>query len=76
MYANDNLFTGYSWFDDGWSFDEWNDDWCSVGLNDFWEEFNDNSASTPSLGSFDLGAMSSPKRIELTKMKLHIFSTL
>ena len=34
------------------------------------KQTNDNSASSLSLGSFDLGAMSSPKRFEWVKMNL------
>ena len=30
--------TDTSWFDDGRSSDEWNDDWCSVGWHEGWEE--------------------------------------
>ena len=41
-----------------------------VGWHEGWEETCDNFASSFSLGSFDLGAMSSPKRFEWVKMKL------
>ena len=52
------------WFHDGWSYDEWNDDWSSVGWHEGWEQTYDTSASSFSLGGLDLGATSSPKRIE------------
>ena len=55
--SNDN-----SWFDDGWSFDEWNDDWSSVGWLEGLEETYDNPARSLCLGSPDLGAASSPRR--------------
>ena len=51
-------------------FDEWNDDWSSVGWHEFCEQTYDNSASSFSLGDFDLGVMSGPKRFELVKMNL------
>ena len=56
--------------DDGWSFDGWNDDWSSVGWHECWEQTYDNSASSFPLGSFDIGAMSGPKRFEWVKMNL------
>ena len=59
--------TDNSWIHDGWSQDEWNDDWSS---HERCEQTKDNSASSLSLGSFDLGAMSSPKRFEWVKMNL------
>ena len=34
----DVLLTDNSWFDDGRSYDEWNDDWSSVGWREGWEE--------------------------------------
>ena len=49
-----------SWFDYGWSCDEWNDDWSSVGWHAGWEEPYVNSEGSFSLGSVDLGAVSSP----------------
>ena len=71
--------TDNSWFHDGWShdewndggsYDEWNDDWSSIGWHEGFEQTHDNSASSLSLGSLDIGAMSSPKRIEWVKMNL------
>ena len=62
--------TDNSWFHDGWSYDEWNDDWSSVGWLEGWEQPYDNLASSIALGSFDLGAMSSPKRFGWVKMNL------
>ena len=56
--------------EDGWSYDEWNDHWSSIGWHEGWDQTYDNSASSFSLGSFDLGAMSSPKRVEWVKMNL------
>ena len=53
--------TDTSW-NDGWSFDEWNGYWSSVCWRERWQETGDNSASSFKFGSFDLGAMSSPKR--------------
>ena len=58
-----------SWFD-GWSYDEWNDDWASFGWYEGWEQTYDNCASSLSLGRFDLGAMNGPKRFEWEKMIL------
>ena len=58
-YSTDKSYTDNSWCDDGWS---------SVGWHEGWEETNDNSASSFSLGSFDLGALSSPKRFQWVKM--------
>ena len=55
---------------DGWSCDEWNDDWSLAGWHEGWEQTYDNSASSFSLGGFDLGATSSPKRFEWLKMNL------
>ena len=49
--------TDNSWIHDGWSFDEWNDDWSSVGWHEGWEQTYDTSASSFSLG-LDLGATS------------------
>ena len=66
----DNAYTNNSWFDGGWSCDEWNDDWCSVGWHEGWKQTNDNVASSVSLVSFDLGAMSIPNRFEWKKMNL------
>ena len=59
-----------SWCDDGWSYDEWNDDWSSVEWHEGWDQTYDNSATSFSLGSFDLAAMSSPKQFEWVKMNL------
>ena len=59
-----------SWFRGGWSYDDWNDDWSSVGWHEGCEQTFDNSASSFSVGSLDLGAMSSPKRLEWVKMNL------
>ena len=57
-------------WNDGWSYDEWNDDWSLVGWHEGCEQLYDNSASSFSLGSLALGAMSSPKRFEWVKMNL------
>ena len=32
--------------DDGWSYDEWNDDWRSIGWHEGWDQTYDNSASS------------------------------
>ena len=42
----------------------------AVGWHEGWEEPYVNSAGSLSLGSFDLGAVSSPKRLEWVKMNL------
>ena len=56
---------------DGWSFDEWNDHWSSVGWHEGWEQMYDTSANSfSSRGSLDLGAKSSPKRFQWVKMNL------
>ena len=57
-------------WNDGWSFQEWNDDWSSVGWHEGWEPTYDTSASSFSLGGFDVSATSSPKRFEWVKMHL------
>ena len=71
--------TDNSWFHDGWSddqwnddrsHDEWNDDRSSVGWHVGWEQTCGQCASSFSAGSFDLGAMSSPKRFEWVDMNL------
>ena len=59
-----------SWFDDGWSCDEWNGDRNSVGWHESCEQTYDNFANSISLGGSDLGARSSPKRFEWVKMNL------
>ena len=46
-------------WNDGWNGDDWNDDWRSVGWHESWEQTYDTSASSFSLGAFDLGATSS-----------------
>ena len=51
-------------------YSEWDDDWSSVGWLEGWEQTLDNSVSSFSLGSLDLGAMSGPKRFEWVKMNL------
>ena len=51
-------------------FDEWNDDWSSVGWREGWEQTYDTSASSFSLGGLDVSATSSPKRFEWVKMNL------
>ena len=51
-------------------FDEWNDDWSSVGWHEGWEQTYDTSASSFSLGGLDVSATSSPKRFEWVKMNL------
>ena len=51
-------------------FDEWNDDWSSVGWHEGREQTYDTSASSFWLGSFDLGATRSPKRFERVKMNV------
>ena len=33
--------TDNSWFHDGWSYDEWNDDWSLVGWHEGWEQTHD-----------------------------------
>ena len=71
MYPTDNSYTDNSGCDDGWSHDEWNDDWSSVGWHDGWDQTCDDSTSSLSLGSFDLGVMSSPKRFDWVKMNLY-----
>ena len=38
--------TDKSWFHDGWSPDDWNDDWSSVGWHEGCEQTHDNSASS------------------------------
>ena len=55
---------------DGWSFDEWNDDWSSVGWHEGLEQTYDTSSSSFPLGGLDLAATSSPKRFEWVKMNL------
>ena len=55
---------------DGWSLDEWSDDWSSVGCHEGWDQTSENSASWFSLGSFDLGVTRSPKRFACVKMNL------
>ena len=57
-------------WNDGWSLYEWNDDWSSVGRHEGCEQTYDTSISSFSLGSFDFGAMCSPKRFEWVKMNL------
>ena len=70
LIATDNSNTDNSWCDDGWSYDEWNGGWRSVGWHEGWDPTSDKSASSFSLGSFDLVAMTSPKRFELVNMNL------
>ena len=41
-----------------------------VGWHEGWERTYDNSASSLSLGSFDVGAMSNPKRLFWVKVNL------
>ena len=69
-YPTDNSYTDNSWCDDGWSYDEWNGEWSSVGWHEGRDQTCDNSAISFSLGSLDLGAMSSPKRFASAKMNL------
>ena len=57
-------------WNDGWSFDKWNDDRSSVGWHEVWEQTYDTSASSFSLGGFDVSATSGPKRFEGVKMNL------
>ena len=57
-------------WNDGWSFDEWNVVWSSVGRHECCEQTYDTSASSFSFGSSDFGAQSSPKRFEWVKMNL------
>ena len=52
------------------SFEEWNDDWSSVGWHEGWEQTYDTSASSLSLGGLDVSATSSLKRFEWVKMNL------
>ena len=61
-YPTDNSYTDKSWCDDVWSYVQWNDDWSSVGWHEGWNQTYDNSESSFPLGSFDLGAISSPQR--------------
>ena len=37
----DNSSTDNSWFDGGWSYDEWTDSWSSVGWHEGWEQTYD-----------------------------------
>ena len=70
-YPNDISYTDNSWInDDEWSFDAWSGNWSSAGWHEDWDEPHVNSAGSLSLGGFDLGARSSPKRFELEKMNL------
>ena len=62
-------WNGDEW-NEGWSFEEWNGDWSSVGWHEGWEQTYDTSASSLSLGGFDVSAKSSQKRIEWVKMNL------
>ena len=48
-YHTDNSYTDKFCCDDGWSYDEWNDDWSSVGWQEGWDPTYDNSASSLSL---------------------------
>ena len=64
------LFADILWCDDNWSHAERNDGWSSVGWHEGWNQTYDKSASSLSLRSFDLGAMSSPKRFEWARMNL------
>ena len=72
--TTDNSWIHDEWspdeWNDGWRYDEWNDDWSSVGWHEGWEQTYDTSVSSFSLGSFDFGAQSSPKRFEWVKMNL------
>ena len=52
------------------SYDEWNDDWSSIGWHEGWEQTYDTSASSFSLGGLDLGVTSSPERFEWVMMNL------
>ena len=69
-YHTDNSYTDNSSSDDDWSYDEGNDDWSSVRWHNVWEQICDNSASSLSLRSFDLCAMSSRERLQWVKMNL------
>ena len=69
-YRTDHSYMDNSWSDDGWSFDEWKDEWSSVGWHEGWEQTYHSSGNPLSLGSFDLDAMSRPKRFEWVKMNL------
>ena len=69
-YHTDKFSTDNSWFDNGWGDDGWNRDWSSVGWQEGWEEPHLNSAGSFSLGSFDLGVVSSPKRFDWMRMNL------
>ena len=53
-----NSHTDNSWCDDGWSYAGWNDGWSSVVWHEVWDQAYDNSSSSLSLGSFDLGEQS------------------
>ena len=68
--SSENLCADILWCDDKWSHVERNDGWSSVGWHEGWDQTYDSSASSLSLRSFDLGAMSSPKRFEWARMNL------
>ena len=57
--STETLCADILWCDDNWSHAERNDGWSSVGWHEGWDQTYDNSASSLSLRSFDLGAMSS-----------------
>ena len=65
-----NSYTDNFSFDCGWSCVVWNDDWSSVGWHEGWEQTYENSASSLSLGSSDLGAVNSPTRLGRVNMNL------
>ena len=62
--------TDNSWFHERRSPDELNDGWSSVGWHEVCEQTYDTSASSFSLGGFDLSVISSPKRFELVKINM------
>ena len=51
-------------------------DWSSIGWHEGWEQTYDTTASSFSLESFDLDAMSGPKRFEWVKMNLDTGATV
>ena len=63
-YSTETPYTGSPRCDDNRSFSEWDDGWSSVGWHEGSDQTYDNSASSLSHGSLDLGAVSSPKRVD------------
>ena len=69
-YSDDNPYTDSPWCDNSWNCADWDDGWSAVGWHEGWDQTYDNSACYLSLGSFDLRAMSSPKRFEWVRINL------